>query len=230
MTNGHAARMRYSRFRASLLGLEPQRRRNRRTDDKSKVTKTSKSDKNITPKASTALDDSPTCRHVKEEADVDDDDDAGEQSVLLAAGLVSPHVKTERDGQAPCSYLLPSMPMPMPMPMPDASRQPSRMRLLTPCSESDMPGHHAAGPPSGELFPADGDAAFGVGCYDFDGYPVPFMLGGAAEHHAHQDGDGLTVAPARTIMAHDTGVVVKQDEWDAHRREMEHRDCEWATV
>lgn len=43
ITNGHAARMRYSRFRSSLLGIEPQRRnRNPKDSNKSKVTKSKK--------------------------------------------------------------------------------------------------------------------------------------------------------------------------------------------
>ncbi|KAJ4307041.1 hypothetical protein N0V88_000416 [Collariella sp. IMI 366227] len=46
ITNGHAARMRYSRFRAAMLGLEPQRR-NRTNANKSKV---SKKKKDETPK------------------------------------------------------------------------------------------------------------------------------------------------------------------------------------
>ncbi|AEO71557.1 uncharacterized protein THITE_2124083 [Thermothielavioides terrestris NRRL 8126] len=43
ITNGHAARMRYSRFRAAMLGLEPQRR-NRTNPDKSRVSKKKKAD------------------------------------------------------------------------------------------------------------------------------------------------------------------------------------------
>lgn len=46
ITNGHAARMRYSRFRASILGIEPQRRnRNPKDSSKSKVTKSKKEPK-----------------------------------------------------------------------------------------------------------------------------------------------------------------------------------------
>lgn len=45
ITNGHAARMRYSRFRAAILGIEPQRRnKNTTPDDKSRVTKKKKTD------------------------------------------------------------------------------------------------------------------------------------------------------------------------------------------
>ncbi|KAK4133011.1 hypothetical protein BT67DRAFT_450717 [Trichocladium antarcticum] len=43
ITNGHAARMRYSRFRAAMLGLEPQRR-NRTNPDKSRASKRKKRD------------------------------------------------------------------------------------------------------------------------------------------------------------------------------------------
>ncbi|KAK4144093.1 uncharacterized protein C8A04DRAFT_36929 [Dichotomopilus funicola] len=44
ITNGHAARMRYSRFRAAMLGLEPQRR-NRTNANKNRVSKKKKDDK-----------------------------------------------------------------------------------------------------------------------------------------------------------------------------------------
>ncbi|KAJ0160332.1 hypothetical protein CTA2_8149 [Colletotrichum tanaceti] len=44
ITNGHAARMRYSRFRSAMLGLEPQKR-NRATANKNRVTKTKKEQK-----------------------------------------------------------------------------------------------------------------------------------------------------------------------------------------
>ncbi|GAB1313056.1 hypothetical protein MFIFM68171_03266 [Madurella fahalii] len=43
ITNGHAARMRYSRFRAAMLGLEPQRR-NRTNPSKSRVSKRKRDD------------------------------------------------------------------------------------------------------------------------------------------------------------------------------------------
>lgn len=50
ITNGHAARMRFSRFRASLLGLEPQRRNRTNANSKSRVTKKKKDDGPTKPK------------------------------------------------------------------------------------------------------------------------------------------------------------------------------------
>lgn len=46
ITNGHAARMRYSRFRAAMLGLEPQRRNraNNSSNNKNRVSKKKKDD------------------------------------------------------------------------------------------------------------------------------------------------------------------------------------------
>ncbi|KAL0940997.1 uncharacterized protein CTRU02_203760 [Colletotrichum truncatum] len=44
ITNGHAARMRYSRFRSAMLGLEPQKR-NRTVANKNRVTKSKKEQK-----------------------------------------------------------------------------------------------------------------------------------------------------------------------------------------
>jgi hypothetical protein len=50
ITNGHAARMRYSRFRSAMLGLEPQRR-NRTTKEKpNRVTKSKKEPKDLKAK------------------------------------------------------------------------------------------------------------------------------------------------------------------------------------
>ncbi|KAK3304401.1 uncharacterized protein B0T15DRAFT_494864 [Chaetomium strumarium] len=49
ITNGHAARMRYSRFRAAMLGLEPQRRNRANPSSKSRVSK-KKNDDAVRPK------------------------------------------------------------------------------------------------------------------------------------------------------------------------------------
>lgn len=50
ITNGHAARMRYSRFRASLLGLEPQRRNRTSAASKTRVSKKKKEEDSVKPK------------------------------------------------------------------------------------------------------------------------------------------------------------------------------------
>ncbi|KAK1972094.1 hypothetical protein LZ32DRAFT_653630 [Colletotrichum eremochloae] len=45
ITNGHAARMRYSRFRSAMLGLEPQKRNRAAAANKNRVTKNKKEQK-----------------------------------------------------------------------------------------------------------------------------------------------------------------------------------------
>lgn len=127
ITNGHAARMRYSRFRASLLGIEPQRRnRNPKDSNKSKVTKSKKepkstkkekdeptpikSDPGTVPKAEAAT----TSPRVKNETNSVKKEAAQNDFRFTAAGGVSPLATT----------------------LPENTTQLQFARLLTPCSDS----------------------------------------------------------------------------------------------
>ncbi|KAI0884755.1 uncharacterized protein GGS22DRAFT_146626 [Annulohypoxylon maeteangense] len=121
ITNGHAARMRYSRFRSSMLGLEPTRR-NRTGQPKSRVTKSKKEPrlrKGENVKSELALD-SPELHDSIE--------------------TTPPRIKQESPYPSFESRLTPRLtpgPGSMPPPMHNTSGviQP---RLLTPCSDMDM--------------------------------------------------------------------------------------------
>ena len=149
ITNGHAARMRYSRFRAAMLGLEPQRR-NRKDTNKSKVTKTKKEGKN--KKLEARVEEKVEVRG--QAAVIKPDPSAAEEKTVKdeSKASVSPKVKreplsTSSDSSDPatlpsntalggfaCKSSTPLLP---PVSQPDFYAQP-HSRLLTPCSESDM--------------------------------------------------------------------------------------------
>lgn len=132
ITNGHAARMRYSRFRSAMLGLEPTRR-NRTGPPKSKV---SKSKKDAKPKKDES---------VKSES-------AAESPVPREpAGSSSHKVKQEGPSKYGLETRLTPGTTPGPTPDPSPATAPYSMhtRLMTPCSDNDFnpaalvtsPGH-----------------------------------------------------------------------------------------
>ncbi|KAH6645978.1 hypothetical protein BKA67DRAFT_540972 [Truncatella angustata] len=121
ITNGHAARMRYSRFRSAMLNLEPQRR-NRTTKEKAnRVTKSKKE-----PKDSKS----------KKEDVVKTESVAGSASVAESteAPSPSPRIKQERVPPTYNSRLTPASMSTTPAAATHPVVQP---RLLTPCSDTD---------------------------------------------------------------------------------------------
>ncbi|KAI1170567.1 hypothetical protein F4777DRAFT_107109 [Nemania sp. FL0916] len=125
ITNGHAARMRYSRFRTAMLGLEPNKR-NRSGPPKSRVTK-SKRD----PKGK------------------NDDGTKSEPSVQGSPPAVSPdppqpsplRIKEEEPSSHGYHNRLTPALTPGPVPAPPATTVPNasimQNRFLTPCSDTD---------------------------------------------------------------------------------------------
>lgn len=124
ITNGHAARMRYSRFRASLLGIEPQRR-NRNANNKSKVAKSKREPKGKKEKEELIKPDPNAAPDARQGGD-------SEASIKTEAT-----VKKEAQQTHLNTRLTPAE-MP-PVPMPDAQLQ-FHNRLMTPCSETDLFG------------------------------------------------------------------------------------------
>ncbi|KAK0651359.1 hypothetical protein B0T16DRAFT_77672 [Cercophora newfieldiana] len=139
ITNGHAARMRYSRFRAAMLGIEPQRR-NRTNQNRNRVTKKKKDD-NKAKKGSPAPDGD------KSDADTSPVKREGHTTTEGSESVLAPKVKEER-------LFMPGAPSPLDAP---SQQQPAtfsadhrastamsemqarlQMRLLTPCSDSDI--------------------------------------------------------------------------------------------
>lgn len=130
ITNGHAARMRYSRFRTAMLGLEPTRR-NRTTPPKSRVTKSKKDSKSKK-----------------------DDGTKSESSVPGSPPAASPEppqatsqtIKQENASYTYNNRLTPAL-TPGPVSVPPATMPNTTMlqnRFLTPCSDTDtFPGSPA---------------------------------------------------------------------------------------
>ncbi|KAK4101002.1 hypothetical protein N658DRAFT_76520 [Parathielavia hyrcaniae] len=101
ITNGHAARMRFSRFKAGMLGTEPQRRnRTNPSNSKSRVSKNKKGDKPM-PK--------------KEEEEKSSGSGIGNIKTEKPTGAASTIIKSERSdirqSQPPASMTIPAMTM-----------------------------------------------------------------------------------------------------------------------
>lgn len=234
ITNGHAARMRYSRFKSSLLGTQPQRRN--RVSNKAKVTKSkieSKTKKEneepIKPESNVA----PSIRqedakdHIKNEAMVKRETQQSEshtQSRLTPADLP-------------------------PVSMADAQLH-FHNRLMTPCSDTDLFGpasgfatspasdmlHHdqpfdyagtasVVGPAPvahcggahdhGSWQPSPSYSPFQMAPYEIEGYGASGAFGDHHHHTPHPEDFG--VAPSAMMAAPDhTHTPVKHEDWDTH--------------
>lgn len=212
--------MRYSRFRAAMLGLEPQRR-NRTNPNKNRVNKSKKE-----PKAK------------KEEPSVKKDP-ADPSTASEEPKVESPRVKEEQARSSPVPTPSDSTPIfaQSALPPPDLHTQ-LHTRLLTPCSDSDVLAAASQGfaaSPTNDMMHSDvpfdfsGASQYGHGQmswsrgqtyptfsvgYDLDNYAVGFC------HHQHGNphgGDGLTVSPTGLLDENGNHVMVKHEEWDAHQ-------------
>ncbi|UPK90314.1 hypothetical protein LCI18_001249 [Fusarium solani-melongenae] len=122
ITNGHAARMRFARFRATVNGHEPQKRN--RTADKSRVTKSKKTQ----PAKRESL--------IKAETGVN----------LSSYAQVRPSPKIKQEPSQP-GYLAQFSPASTSSPYLTDNRDDLNPRFLTPCSD-DMPHGLAINPAS----------------------------------------------------------------------------------
>lgn len=143
ISNGHAARMRYSRFRSHMLGLEPQRRNRPSPVAKSKVTKSKK-----------------TAPVKKDEPVKSDPGSAAETSSLHAIPKAeSPTVKKEpcqtRDEALTQHDSSPAVSAPI-----NESQVQFQSRLLTPASDTDpmATSQSYASSPTSDLLPPDAAA------------------------------------------------------------------------
>ncbi|KAI1485007.1 hypothetical protein F5X96DRAFT_675056 [Biscogniauxia mediterranea] len=120
ITNGHAARMRYSRFRSAMLGLEPTRR-NRTGPPKSRVTKSKKDPKG------------------KKDENVKSEPVARSPTPPQPIESPAPKIKQENPQYPFNSRLTPGL---TPGPMSTSPTLPNtpviQPRLLTPCSDTDV--------------------------------------------------------------------------------------------
>ncbi|KAI1809493.1 hypothetical protein GGS20DRAFT_596150 [Poronia punctata] len=222
ITNGHAARMRYSRFRSAMLGLEPTRR-NRTGPPKSKVTKSKKDTRtrredSVRPGSSAAA--SPA-------------DSAPEPP------QPAPHrIKQENAHYGYNSRLTPAL---TPGPVsgaPTSAANPALLqnRFLTPCSDTDpFPPSPAMAPsPASEMIHSQGpfgfhstayhdhhvDAAWAPGtsyfaaAYPFDEYsPIP--CGHQQYHHTPHPQEHMSMAN-QSIEAEPERVYVKREDMNRH--------------
>ncbi|ROW04392.1 hypothetical protein VSDG_00734 [Cytospora chrysosperma] len=239
ITNGHAARMRYSRFRASLLGIEPQRR-NRTAANKSKVTKSKKETKTKTKKEK---------EKDEEEQPIKPDPSAAPDHHQENFKALSPKIKDEagvkkEPQQQQQQTHHPDAPTEMPpAPITEAQLHFHHSRLLTPCSDTDIfaASHGYASSPVSEMLhshnhePSPFDYAGAAHChvapdqvasswqpspsyspfqlqpYDMDGFgAAPFC----DHQHAVTHTEGFGIAPSAMMGPDHTHVPVKQEEWD----------------
>ncbi|ROT43546.1 hypothetical protein SODALDRAFT_327748 [Sodiomyces alkalinus F11] len=126
ITNGHAARMRYSRFRSAMLGLEPQRR-NRNANNKNKVTKPKKEYNKIAKKEED--------EYIKSESGINN------RPIFSDANARS-SVKVKHEASQLSYHQSQFTPTSMGSPAgPDCHPTP-HMRLLTPSSDDMLPAPH----------------------------------------------------------------------------------------
>jgi hypothetical protein len=164
ITNGHAARMRYSRFRSAMLGLEPQKR-NRSGPSKSKVSKSKKDPKT----GSTKREDG-----VKAEEGTEGHSDAYVRSTSPGVVKQEPHQHTYQSQFTPTSVASPSIP---------DYHSSIQGRLLTPCSDDMMAATHsiAMSPSGSDIFSAH--TAFDLAAAGRENHEL-------AHGHSHTHGQG----------------------------------------
>ncbi|WYZ37250.1 hypothetical protein EsH8_II_000756 [Colletotrichum jinshuiense] len=161
ITNGHAARMRYSRFRSAMLGLEPQKR-NRTAANKNRVTKNKKEQK---PK--------------KEEDDEDGrvkPEPGTLESLHQSEARARSPVKIKQEHSQP-SYRQQFTPASMASPPAPECQSTFQPRLLTPCSD-DM----FSAPPNLQFSPS---ANF-MGAHPAFDIPQAMSCAHEQDHHHHE--------------------------------------------
>ncbi|KAI7774691.1 hypothetical protein LA080_007998 [Diaporthe eres] len=224
ITNGHAARMRYSRFRNSLLNIEPQRR-NRAGANKLKVTKSKK-------------------EKTKKESDqpIKHDPTTSPHTQQQESKVPSPKVKGEalvkrEVQQTPSEACIAPVEMP-PNSLPDTHME-FHNRLLTPCSDTDLfamshgyatspasdvlhqePGHYDytgatahCGHDTASWQPSPSYSPFAMPSYEIDSYNAPASAFCDHQHTTHPDGFGI--APSAMMAPDQSHALVKHEEWDS---------------
>lgn len=214
--------MRYSRFKSSLLGLEPQRRN--RTNPKNKVMKSKKETK--TKK-----------ENQKKDESIKPEPNAASTPQQDLPSIPSPRVKNEsriKNETLPTPYETQYTPAEFTAAaMPDTQSE-LHNRLLTPCSDTDMfaATQGFATSPANEMFHAQptfdyaGDAAH---CHEhnsfqpspsYSPFSVQYELNDSYspaafcdhQHTSHPEQFGM--APSVMMNPEHTHVPVKHEEWD----------------
>ncbi|KAI2625551.1 hypothetical protein GGS21DRAFT_307732 [Xylaria nigripes] len=225
ITNGHAARMRYSRFKSAMLGLEPTRR-NRTGPPRSRVTKSKKDSKGR--KDDSMKSESATPATTAESTPAPS---------LEPPNQASQKIKQESNQYTYNSRLTPALtPSPVSAPTPAASSATMlQNRFLTPCSDtdkfsassvmtssptSDMMHSHTPfdfhGPPCPDhdpSWPHSGTSYFAA-AYPFDDYANTPCDHQHLQHVLHSQCQmGL---PTQSIEADMEQANVKREEWSRY--------------
>lgn len=217
--------MRYSRFRNSLLHIEPQRR-NRAGGNKSKVTKSKKETK--TRKES--------------EQPIKNDPNTSPDTQQEGPKAPSPKIKDEalvkrEVQQTPSETCIAAAEMPSTS-LPDTNMQ-FQNRLLTPCSDTDLfaMSHGYATSPASDVLqhetchydytgatahcghetaswqPSPSYSPFAMPSYEIDSYSAPASAFCEHQHTTHPDGFGI--APSAMMAPDQSHALVKHEEWDS---------------
>ncbi|KAI1381479.1 hypothetical protein F4677DRAFT_127079 [Hypoxylon crocopeplum] len=223
ITNGHAARMRYSRFRSAMLGLEPTRR-NRTGPPRSRVSKTTKKD--LKGKKD---------EHIKSETA--SESPAPQESIETPA----PRIKQESSPFSFESRLTPRL-TPGPSPMSIGPTMPAtpvhsgviQPRLLTPCGDGDLftPSPTMTSSPASEMFNSQNSFDFrGSPCPDhndpswahgpqYNSFATTYPFGygpGSYEHpHMHHHSPMDLELRSQTVESDRDYINVKQEDWDQY--------------
>ncbi|KAI3327714.1 hypothetical protein HD806DRAFT_332513 [Xylariaceae sp. AK1471] len=220
ITNGHAARMRYSRFRSAMLGLEPTRR-NRAGPPKSRVTKSKKDSKSRK------------------------DDSVKSESAAGSPPATSPEppqpapqkIKQENTQYAYNNRLTPAL-TPGPVSVPPTNMANTTMlqnRFLTPCSDTDTfpPSPVMASSPASDMIHSQGSYDFHPSAcpdhvdpnwphgtsYFAAAYPFEDYTSAACDHqHLHHTlhSQAHLTLPSQSIEADIGQADVKREEWNRY--------------
>lgn len=213
--------MRYSRFRASLLGIEPQRR-NRNPNNKSKVTKSKKA---------------PKGKKEKEEAIKPDPNGAPDTRTddcntnIKSESLVKAEVQPSHIGAGLTPTDQPSVSM-------AEAQLHFHNRLMTPCSETDLFGPatgYSTSPASdmlhhdqpfdynsaaaaahcthdqGSWQPSPSYSPFPMTAYDLESYSAPAAF---CDHQHTPHPEGFGIAPSAMMPPDHSHTPVKHEDWD----------------
>lgn len=215
--------MRYSRFRQSILGHEPQRRN--RNPNKSKITKSKKDAKGKKEKDEQQIKPDPNAALDARQQDLKNEPHQAKNSALVKTESGQPESDARLSG-----INLPSMPI-------DDAHVHFQNRLLTPCSDTDIFGptsHVFTTSPVSDLHQdqpfdytgtTDQCAGHGSGTwhtsppyssylhqYDMEGYSASPAFCSGHQQSPHTENFGID--PSAMMVPDPSHVPVKHEEWD----------------
>lgn len=218
--------MRYSRFRNSLLNIEPQRR-SRAGVTKSKVIKSKKEAKTTKKENEQSIKNDPNASL-----------DTQEEAFKAASPKVKDETRIKREFQrTPSEACITQADVP-PTSLPDTQMQ-FHNRLLTPCSDSDLfaMSHGYATSPASDVLrhesgqydytgatahcghdsaswqPSPSYSPFTIPSYEMDSYSAPPSAFCDHQHITHPEGFGI--APSAMMATDQSHSLVKHEEWDS---------------